>query len=118
MLVVPASQELTSLFLSSDPERAFAQLISASVKVSRISPYRSEGALDKEAQFFGRRQLIADIMNRYLANYLMIGTRGIGKSSLLKAVERRYQGSAHVQCSYMQLTFAGDIKTKLAGMLQ
>ena len=39
--------------------------------------------------FFGRSQIINHILNREPANYIIAGARKIGKSSLLKELERR-----------------------------
>jgi len=114
MLVVPDSHEITSLLLSPDPQETFAKLIASYVEVTHISPYMTGGALNKESLFFGRGQILADIMNREPANYLILGTRQIGKSSLLYAIERRYRDNPDVDCHYIQLDYSGDIRGKLA----
>ncbi|MEZ5449872.1 MAG: hypothetical protein R3E89_13165 [Thiolinea sp.] len=54
--------------------------------------------------FFGRRELIAQITNRDPANYLLVGGRQMGKSTLLKALQRRYADSPNVQCHYLSLS--------------
>ena len=43
-------------------------------------------------------------MNRDPANYLIVGGRQLGKSSLLKALERRYAEQPDVACFYLALS--------------
>jgi hypothetical protein len=42
-------------------------------------------------------------MQREPANYLLVGGRQLGKSSLLKAIERRYKDDPNIECHYMHL---------------
>jgi hypothetical protein len=44
--------------------------------------------------------LLAHILNREPANYLLVGGRQLGKSSLLKAIERRYRKRGSLDCRY------------------
>jgi hypothetical protein len=102
-LVTPDSRELTTLLLSQEPLDALARLIASQVRVTRISPYQTGGGVNKERVFFGRTQLLADIIQREPANYVLVGGRQLGKSSLLKALERRYQNDPRVVCHYLVL---------------
>ncbi|MDM8568181.1 hypothetical protein QUF50_01430 [Thiotrichales bacterium HSG1] len=47
--------------------------------------------------------MLARILNRDLANYLVIGGRQLGKSSFLKKIERYYENNTKVQCYYLTL---------------
>jgi hypothetical protein len=116
-LVTPDSRELTALLLSASPLDTLAQLIASQVRVTRISPYQTGSGVSKESIFFGRTQLLADIMQREPANYLLVGGRQLGKSSLLKALERRYQPDPRVECHYLTLAGA-EIRSHLAHALQ
>ncbi len=104
LFVVPAVPELTELLLSPEPLQVFARIIASQVKVTRISPFQTGGGVDKESVFFGREQLLAHVMQREPTNYLLVGGRQLGKSSLLKALERRYHDRSEVICRYLVLS--------------
>ncbi len=70
----------------------------------------------KEGIFFGRTQLLADVMQREPANYVLVGGRQLGKSSLLRALERRYAHDPRVTCHYLMLGDA-EISPALAQAL-
>ncbi len=102
--VAPSPDELTRLLLSTDPIQELARLIASQVEVTRVSPYQTGGGANKESVFFGRRHLLSHIINREPANYLVVGGRQLGKSSLLKAIERLYQDHPQVHCYYLVLS--------------
>ncbi|MCP4347060.1 MAG: hypothetical protein GY795_16220 [Desulfobacterales bacterium] len=101
--VTPDNKELIPLLLLPVPKEAFARIIASQIKFSRISPYETKGGVNKETIFFGRNQLLAHIMNREPANYILAGGRQVGKSSLLKAIERRYKDDPKIECHYLVL---------------
>ncbi len=114
--VAPSEAELTGLLLASDPLHRLARLIAATVPRTRISPYQTGGGVDKEAAFFGRRRILAHILHRDRTNYLVVGGRQIGKSSLLKAIERWYRYQPQVLCDYVVLAgreLIGSLSTLL-----
>lgn len=84
----------------------FAKILAEQLALQQLSPYQIGGGVNKEAIFFGRRELIAQIINRDPANYLIVGGRQMGKSSLLKALERRYTEHAQVRVYYQPLSNA------------
>ena len=104
--VAPAPAELTGLLLATDPIANLARLIAAQIPFKRLSPYQTGGGLSREAMFFGRSQELAHILNRELTNYLVVGGRQIGKTTLLKALERRYQDKPQITCHYLVLSDA------------
>ena len=106
MVVVPSCAELTALLLAEDPMRSLAQLIGRHAPVTQISPYQTGAGVQKAGLFFGRANLIAQVMGREPANYLVVGGRQLGKSSLLKEIARRYESDAGVDCHYMVLSDA------------
>ncbi len=117
LLVTPSGKELTHLLLSKDPLTPLARLIACQVKLTHVSPYHIKGGVDRESIFFGRKQLLAQVMQRNPANYFLVGGRQVGKSSLLKAIDRRYKESPLVQCRYLSLT-SETIAAKLAHELE
>ncbi|MCP4105551.1 MAG: hypothetical protein GY749_08450 [Desulfobacteraceae bacterium] len=103
LFVTPNNRELATLLLSPFPEQAFVQIIASQIRFSLISPYQTKGGVNKETLFFGRNQLLAHIMNREPANYILAGGRQLGKSSILKAIERRYTDDPNITCHYLVL---------------
>ncbi|MDM8562612.1 AAA family ATPase, partial [Candidatus Marithioploca araucensis] len=57
----------------------------------KISPYQTHGGITKSSLFFGRDALIDKIVYGTPQNYFLMGGRGIGKTSILKQIERRYK---------------------------
>ena len=102
--VAPSRSELTNLLLSPTPEITLANLLASQLTLTQLSPYQLGGGVNREAVFFGRQEIIAHIMNRDPANYLVVGGRQLGKSSLLKALERRYAEQPDVACFYLALS--------------
>lgn len=77
--------------------------MAAQLKVTRISPYQTRGGVSRPSAFFGREQLLARVVGREPANYLVVGGRQLGKTSLMKAIERRFDGHPRVRCHYLSL---------------
>ncbi len=117
LLVAPDSTELTRLLLSSQPLETFAAIIAQQIKVTRISPYQTKGGVAKESVFFGREQLLAHILQREPSNYLMPGGRQLGKSSVLKAIDRHYKNHPSISCHYLVLS-GNEITPHLARVLE
>jgi O-acetyl-ADP-ribose deacetylase (regulator of RNase III) len=113
LYVVPKSSELTNLLLSPEPVQAFIHLLTAQLKITQISPYQISEGINKDIVFFGREHILAQILNREPANYLLIGGRQIGKSSILKYIARYYQEHSKIECHYFVLTNS-NIQAKLA----
>ena len=102
--VAPLGQELSRLLLKQNAEITLAEILAGQLSLQQISPYRIGGGVENESLFFGRREMLSQIINRYLANYLLVGGRQVGKSTLLKALERRYADNTAVACFYISLS--------------
>jgi hypothetical protein len=70
----------------------------------RSRRHRGENTVCISYPLFGQQEIIAHIMNRDPANYLIVSGRQLGKSSLLKALERRYKEQPDVACFYLALS--------------
>jgi WD40 repeat protein len=101
--VVPDSRELTTLLLSPEPIAVFIDWLANQLTFTNLSPYQTSGTITKDSAFFGREEILTQILNREPMNYLVIGGRQIGKSSLLKKIERRYQNHPRIFCDYISL---------------
>lgn len=89
--------------LHPSPTQVLVTLLGRQLQVTRISPYQTRGGITRPAAFFGRESLLARVLNREPGNYLLVGGRQLGKTSLMKAIERRFAGHPHVQCHYLSL---------------
>ena len=101
VMVDSASQ--TEWLVGGEALQVLLRLLAAQLRITRISPYQTRGGVTREGAFFGRAQLLARVINREPTNYLVVGGRQLGKSSLLKAVQRRMQGHPHTVCHYVSL---------------
>ncbi len=54
--------------------------------------------------FFGRHRQIAHVVNRDLTNYIIVGGRQLGKTSLLREIERRFADNPAIACTYLSLS--------------
>lgn len=82
---------------------ALVDLLARQLRVTRISPYQTHGGITRPGAFFGRESLLARVLNREPGNYLLVGGRQLGKTSLMKAIERRFVGHPRVHCVYLSL---------------
>jgi hypothetical protein len=103
--VGPDDAELSALLLAPEPLDALSRLIARYVKVARVSPYQTSSGVRREGGFFGRAQVLSHIQHRAPTNYLLVGGRQLGKSSLLLALERRYASDPVVDCRYCSVGF-------------
>lgn len=101
VMVDSASQ--TEWLIGGQALQVLLRLLAEQLRITRISPYQTRGGVTREGAFFGRAQLLARVVSREPANYLVVGGRQLGKSSLLKAVQRRMQGHPQVVCHYVSL---------------
>ncbi|MBF0583353.1 MAG: AAA family ATPase [Magnetococcales bacterium] len=96
--VVPDRGEMTRLLLAAQPGQAFAQLLADHLDPALLSPYLVEGAVEKAGLFFGRQHLLELLAQQGQRNHLLIAGKGMGKSSLLQALARKYADHPILQC--------------------
>ncbi len=73
---------------ASSPTAETLDVILSQITRSRLAPYEKHKPV-VGAQFFGRKGEINKILNNPKESYLIIGIRRVGKTSLLKELERR-----------------------------
>lgn len=103
VFVAPRTEELTAILLEPEPEPVLNRILARQLMLTRISPYQTRGGLTRTSRFFGREQELAKVLDRELSNYLVIGGRQLGKTSLLKELERRYSHRQDIQTYYLSL---------------
>ncbi len=111
--VVLGTERLRDLLLAEEPVRMLEATISEQVAVSELSPYQVSGGVKLEHFFFGRERELRAISDRAMHNFLVVGQRQMGKSSLLLAVLRRLQARSDVEVRYVELADA-DLHRRLA----
>ncbi len=89
--------------LHPSPQDVLVAVLARQLRITRISPYQTRGGITRPAAFFGREQLLARVLNREPGNYLLVGGRQLGKTSLMKAIERRFAEHPRVYCHYLSL---------------
>jgi WD40 repeat protein len=98
------------------PALVFAQVASEQVDRRELSLYRSAVSSGPRQPFYGRKAELRKITSDPSRNYLLVGPHGIGKTSLLDEVHRRYAEHPSVECLYLSLA-DGDLTTALADAL-
>ncbi len=103
-LVIVGAEEQKNVIASRRPSGALRDLISAQVPISNLSPYETRAPVTG-SRFFGRDSEVARIIANPDTNHTILGIRRIGKTSLLREVERilkENEDPAHVvylECS-------------------
>jgi hypothetical protein len=111
--VVLSADGLRDLLLADHPAHAFEAALIEQIKVADLSPYQTAGGLENEALFFGRERELRTMADRMLRNFLLVGPRQMGKSTLLKALQRRVRQRPDVDAHYVTLADA-DVTAHLA----
>ena len=103
-LVVIGCEEQERILNSRRPSGELLDLISAQIPISTLAPYETRAPVTG-SRFFGREYEISRIIGNPDTNHAILGIRRIGKTSLLREIERilkEKQDPAHVvylECS-------------------
>ncbi len=101
--VLPYTREITRWLLDRNPTPYLLRLLREQLFATRISPYQTRGGIINASQFFGRDSELSIILDRKMTNYVLIGGRQLGKTSLLKRVESLFKNNPEIQCFYLSL---------------
>ncbi|MCY1045633.1 WD40 repeat domain-containing protein [Corallococcus sp. bb12-1] len=101
--VVLSANGLRDLLLADEPVRLLEATISEQVAVSELSPYQVAGGVKVDPLFFGREREVRAMTDRTVRNFLVVGQRQMGKSSLLLASLRRLQARSDLDACYVEL---------------
>lgn len=115
-LVVMNKATLYRVLHTPRPALAFAQAVSDQVDRREVSLYRLAVRNGPRQPFYGRKAELRRITSDPSRNYLVVGPHGIGKTSLLDEIHRRYVDRPDVDCLYLSLA-DGDLTTALADAL-
>ncbi len=115
-LVVFSKATMSRVLRAPRPALAFAQVVSDQVDRASVSLYRSAVANGRRQLFHGRKSELRRLTADPRKNYLVIGPHGIGKTSLLYEIHRRFRAHPTVECHYLSLA-DGDLTAALADAL-
>lgn len=93
----------TEWLLGGDAVAVLLRALARQLRATRVSPYQTRGGVSRPSSFFGREQMLARVIQREPGNFLVVGGRQLGKTSLLKAIERRLRDHPQVRCHYVVL---------------
>lgn len=117
-VIAPTVSALTELMLSAEAQEKFVKILSDCLSFKDVSPYQLNGDVKSEKNFFGRIDILREIIsNDNSTNYLLVGARKLGKSSIFKALERRYESNEQVVCYNITLTESGEVLIAMAEVL-
>lgn len=117
--VIVSEEETKQILLCRDSQQARTILCRAIVTQSpmeRVSPYRSSGTGIEDAyhrSFLGRQRELEQLLAGFRQNFLLVGPRRMGKSSLLKALRRELHRK---QPNVLITTFCFDSSGSLSAL--
>lgn len=85
--IILDAQQQKAIFDASSPTRAMLDLILEQIPRAQLSPYETSQWVTG-SRFFGRESDLRRIQSRW-SNFMIFGIRRIGKTSLLREIERR-----------------------------
>ena len=86
-LVIIGAEEQEQILQSRRPSGELLDLISAQIPISTLAPYETRAPVTG-SRFFGREYETSRIIGSPDTNHAVLGIRRIGKTSLLREVER------------------------------
>ena len=86
-MVVIGAEEQERVLQSRRPSGELLDMISAQVPISNLAPYETRAPVTG-SRFFGREYEISRILGNPDTNHAILGIRRIGKTSLLREIER------------------------------
>ncbi len=115
-IIAPKPDGITKILLDSNPIEKLVDILVEHLLLKDISPYQTNDGINSEANFFGMKEIISSIINTEPKNYIIVGGRQLGKSSLLKALFRRYTDKDDVDSYYITLS-SSDIVREICDKL-
>jgi WD40 repeat protein len=98
-VIAPTVSQLNQLLMFDETQEVLVMILSHCLYAKNMSPYQINGDVKNADNFFGRVEILRDILSN-TKNYLIVGSRQLGKSSVLQALHRRYAMNPNVN-SYL-----------------
>ena len=94
-------EALRDILLSKEPLVKLEQIIAAQRPVSTLALYQTNGGLQNERLFVGRKPELKTVLGSGLRNFVVVAARQSGKSSFLQALKRRLAERTDVEVFYV-----------------
>ena len=114
--IMPDAGELTRLLLAVQPRQALSHLLAEHLDPVVLSPYQTDGPIEKASLYFGRQGMLERLVQQGHRNHLLIGGQGMGKTSLLLALARKYRHHPVIRAALFS-PVQGDVVIPLAQFL-
>ncbi len=116
-LVILSRTDIELILEAQNSNRAFLQLMINQLRLDRMRLYQTEGAVEGK-KFFGREHEIRVIRDQITTtSFILVGTRRIGKSSILQRLAESELPKASVLPIYIQIQdankFDGNLNYRL-----
>jgi WD40 repeat protein len=114
--VVVSAAKFRDILLAEHAIEHLQTIIAEQRPLSELSPYQGSGGVELEQLFFGREKELRAMTDRVQRSFLVVAPRQMGKSSLLKAVQRRLASRTDVEVHLITLS-DDDLTARVARQL-
>ena len=98
-IILVDEHDLKTLLFADNTRRAFSRIVVRDLDLRRIQPYSHVDI--RPSMFYGRELEIAMILNNTTKSYAILGPRRIGKTFLLREIERRLSSEPENEVLYL-----------------
>ena len=109
-VIVTMPKNIKIFLLQENHSLSLSKILSLKLDRKIISPYKTKNGVKNESSFFGREKILHHITERELSNYLIVGARQIGKTSILFALERIFKTKNELEVIHMTLSSGSPIR--------
>ncbi len=102
--LIPTQQQMTQLLMYDSGKTTLIRLAVSHLPLNSVSPYQGAGGIIKSSHFFGRQAILDKLEAQFQSNFLLVGGRQLGKTSLLKALFRKLKQQPDNHCLYISLS--------------
>jgi hypothetical protein len=109
-VIATLPRNLKMFLLQNNHSLILSKILSSKLDRKIISPYKTKNGVQNESYFFGREKILQQITEREPSNYLIVGARQIGKTSILFALERIFRAKNELEVIHMTLSGGSAIR--------
>ena len=109
-VIVTMPKNIKIFLLQENHSLTMSKILSLKLDRKIISPYKTKNGVQNESYFFGREKILQQITEREPSNYLIVGARQIGKTSILFALERIFRAKNELEVIQMTLSSGSPIR--------
>jgi len=104
-IICPSREDLRTIITASQGQAALRRLVLSQINLTSVSPFVTWGPT-RDTMFFGREKELREITEHAdTASYVLLGGRRIGKTSILKRLERVRLPAAGFRALYHDCSF-------------